>query len=62
VVADAGARVVVGAWAVGPLASEWIHPMALAVQGRIPLTTLAESMAQFPSFAEAWPMAARELA
>jgi dihydrolipoamide dehydrogenase len=61
VVADGAAGVVVGAWAVGPVASEWIHPMALAVQARIPLETLAESMAQFPTFAEAWPMAAREL-
>jgi hypothetical protein len=36
--------------------------MALAIQARVPLATLAEGMAQFPSFAEAWPMAARELA
>jgi pyruvate/2-oxoglutarate dehydrogenase complex dihydrolipoamide dehydrogenase (E3) component len=62
VAADAVAGGVVGAWAVGPLASEWIHPMALAIQARIPLEVLAESIAQFPSFAEAWPMAARELA
>jgi pyruvate/2-oxoglutarate dehydrogenase complex dihydrolipoamide dehydrogenase (E3) component len=61
VVADAAAGTVVGAWAVGPLASEWIHPIVLAIQTRTPLGVLGESMAQFPSFAEAWPMAAREL-
>ena len=61
VAADRGAGTVVGAWAVGPLASEWIHPMALAIQARVPLRVLGESMAQFPTFAEAWPMAARAL-
>lgn len=61
VAADSGAGIVVGAWAVGPLASEWIHPMALAIQARVPLRVLGESMAQFPTFAEAWPTAAREL-
>jgi dihydrolipoamide dehydrogenase len=62
VVADRGAGIALGAWAVGPLASEWIHPIALAILVRTPLGVLSESMAQFPSFAEAWPMAARELA
>jgi dihydrolipoamide dehydrogenase len=61
VVADRGAGIALGAWAVGPLASEWIHPIALAILVRTPLGVLSESMAQFPSFAEAWPMAAREL-
>jgi pyruvate/2-oxoglutarate dehydrogenase complex dihydrolipoamide dehydrogenase (E3) component len=61
VVADRGEGIVLGAWAVGPLASEWIHPIALAILVRTPLGVLSESMAQFPSFAEAWPMAAREL-
>jgi pyruvate/2-oxoglutarate dehydrogenase complex dihydrolipoamide dehydrogenase (E3) component len=61
VAADRGGGTVVGAWAVGPLASEWIHPMALAIQARVPLRVLGESMAQFPTFAEAWPSAAREL-
>ena len=61
VVADRGAGTALGAWAVGPLASEWIHPIALAILVRMPLGVLSESMAQFPSFAEAWPMAAREL-
>jgi pyruvate/2-oxoglutarate dehydrogenase complex dihydrolipoamide dehydrogenase (E3) component len=60
-VADRGASQVLGAWAVGPLASEWIHPMALAIRARIPLDLVGDGMAQFPTFAEAWPMAARKL-
>jgi pyruvate/2-oxoglutarate dehydrogenase complex dihydrolipoamide dehydrogenase (E3) component len=61
VVADRDAGVLVGAWAVGPLASEWIHPMALAIRARVPLDVVGDGMAQFPTFAEAWPMAARDL-
>jgi len=60
-VADRAASQVLGAWAVGPLASEWIHPMALAISARIPLDLVGDGMAQFPTFAEAWPMAARTL-
>jgi pyruvate/2-oxoglutarate dehydrogenase complex dihydrolipoamide dehydrogenase (E3) component len=60
-VADREAAQVLGAWAVGPLASEWIHPMALAIRARIPLDLVGDGMAQFPTFAEAWPMAARKL-
>jgi len=60
-VADREASQVLGAWAVGPLASEWIHPMALAIRARIPLDLVGDGMAQFPTFAEAWPMAARKL-
>jgi pyruvate/2-oxoglutarate dehydrogenase complex dihydrolipoamide dehydrogenase (E3) component len=52
----------VGAWAVGPLASEWMHPMALAIKARVSLDTLRDSMAQFPSFAEAWPTVAKQAA
>jgi dihydrolipoamide dehydrogenase len=61
VVADREAGVPLGAWAVGPLASEWIHPMLVAIQARMPLDLLGESMGQFPTLAEAWSMAAREL-
>jgi dihydrolipoamide dehydrogenase len=62
VVADRSQSVVIGAWAIGPLASEWIHPMALAIKAKVPLATLKDTMAQFPTFAEAWPTAAKELA
>ena len=59
-VAGRADRVILGAWAVGPLAAEWIHPMALAVKARVPLDVLRDSMAQFPSFADAWPTAAKQ--
>jgi dihydrolipoamide dehydrogenase len=61
-VADRASDAIVGAWAVGPLASEWIHPMALAVKARVAPGMLDEALAQFPTFAEAWPMAAKHLA
>ncbi len=44
----------VGAWAVGAQASEWIHYAALAIKTDAPLGVLRDSVAQFPSFAEAY--------
>ncbi|MGD9570909.1 MAG: NAD(P)/FAD-dependent oxidoreductase [Thermoleophilia bacterium] len=52
-VADARERVLIGAWAVAPLAGEWIHQVALAVKARIGLDVLADTVAQFPTFSEA---------
>jgi dihydrolipoamide dehydrogenase len=60
-VADREGQVLVGAWAVGPLASEWIHVAALAIKARIPLALLRDTVPQFPSFAEAYLNALREL-
>ena len=45
----ASRRVLVGAWAVAPLASEWIHVAALAIQARVPLEVLLDNVAQFPT-------------
>jgi len=53
--------VVVGATAVGPLASEWIHIAALAVRAGLPVSALRDSMFQFPTFAEAFTVAAERL-
>ncbi|WP_028649544.1 NAD(P)/FAD-dependent oxidoreductase [Nocardiopsis sp. CNT312] len=53
-VADRGRGVLVGAWAHGPLASEWIHTAALAIRARVPVAVLAESVPQFPTFNEAY--------
>ena len=61
VVADRAREVLVGAWAVGPLASEWIHTPALAVKAQVPLAVLRDTMAQFPSFSEATLTALGEL-
>jgi pyruvate/2-oxoglutarate dehydrogenase complex dihydrolipoamide dehydrogenase (E3) component len=60
-VADRKRNVLVGAWAVAPLASEWIHVAALAVKAQIPLPVLRDTVPQFPSFAEAYLSALREL-
>jgi dihydrolipoamide dehydrogenase len=61
VVADAERGVLVGAWAVAPLASEWIHTAVLAIRAEIPLWVLRDTMAQFPSFSEALGAALRML-
>ena len=50
--ADTERRVLVGAWAVGPLASEWIHQPALAIKARVPIDVLRDSISQFPTFSE----------
>jgi len=44
----------VGAWAVAPLAGEWIHQAALAIKAQIPLAVLLDTVAQFPTFSEAY--------
>jgi dihydrolipoamide dehydrogenase len=57
-----GDGVVVGATAVGPLASEWIHVAALAVRAGLTTSALRDSMFQFPTFSEAYALAAERLA
>jgi dihydrolipoamide dehydrogenase len=54
VVADASEHVLVGAWAVSPLASEWIHFAALAIKTRVPLATVRDTVPQFPTYTEAY--------
>ena len=51
--ADAEDRVLIGAWAVGPLASEWIDSLVLAVKAEIPVDVLRDTIVQFPTFSEA---------
>lgn len=52
-VADAREGVLVGAWAVAPLAGEWTQQVALAIKARIGLDVLRDTVAQFPTFTEA---------
>lgn len=59
--ADVDRGIVIGAHAVGPLASEWIHMALLAVKAEIPVDVLRETIAQFPTFSEAFVTAARDL-
>jgi pyruvate/2-oxoglutarate dehydrogenase complex dihydrolipoamide dehydrogenase (E3) component len=54
VIADRARGVLVGAWAVAPLASEWIHYAALAIKAQIPLDVLHDTVAQFPSYTEGY--------
>jgi dihydrolipoamide dehydrogenase len=53
---------IVGATAIGPLASEWIHVGALAVRAALTASFLRDTMFQFPTFAEAYTTAAERLA
>ncbi len=52
VIADSRREVLVGAWAIGPLAGEWIHQTVLAVKAEVPLAVLRDSVSQFPTFSE----------
>lgn len=61
VLADTDRRILVGAWAVGPQASEWIHSAALAVREQIPVSRLVEQVAQFPTYNEGWLKAYQQL-
>jgi pyruvate/2-oxoglutarate dehydrogenase complex dihydrolipoamide dehydrogenase (E3) component len=52
--ADRERKVLIGAWAVAPLAGEWIHQAALAIKAQVPLEVLRDTVAQFPTFSEAY--------
>jgi dihydrolipoamide dehydrogenase len=54
VVVDRRHQVLDGAWAVAPLAGEWIHQAALAIRAAIPIQTLLDQVAQFPTYTEAY--------
>jgi dihydrolipoamide dehydrogenase len=59
--ADRDRSVLVGAWAVAPLASEWIHYAALAIRAQIPISTLLDQVAQFPTYTGAYLAALERL-
>jgi pyruvate/2-oxoglutarate dehydrogenase complex dihydrolipoamide dehydrogenase (E3) component len=61
VLADRDRGVLTGAWAVAPLASEWIHYAALAIRARIPISVLLDQVAQYPTYTEAWHAALEQL-
>jgi pyruvate/2-oxoglutarate dehydrogenase complex dihydrolipoamide dehydrogenase (E3) component len=52
--ADRDQGILTGAWAVAPLAGEWIHLAALAVRAAVPLEVLRDQVAQFPTYTEAY--------
>jgi hypothetical protein len=53
--------VLVGAWAMAPLAGEWIHQAVLAIRAEIPLSVLKDTIQQFPTFSEGFGLALRQL-
>ena len=59
--ADRRRGILVGAWAVAPLASEWIHQAALAIRTETPISTLLDGVAQFPTYTEAYLHALEQL-
>jgi dihydrolipoamide dehydrogenase len=61
-IADARRRTLIGAWAIAPMAGEWIHTAALAIRHRITIDALADGIAQFPTYNEAITTAADQLA
>ena len=60
-VADRRRQVLVGAWAVAPLAGEWIHQVALAIKTGTSLAVLRDTVAQFPTFSEGFLKAVEAL-
>jgi pyruvate/2-oxoglutarate dehydrogenase complex dihydrolipoamide dehydrogenase (E3) component len=60
-IADRQRRTVIGAWAMAPLAGEWIHVAALAVRHCLTVEDLADGIAQFPTFCQAFAHAAQKL-
>ncbi len=61
VLADRERKVLLGAWAVAPQASEWIHHAALAVREQIPIDRLLDQVAQFPTYTEGYLKALEQL-
>jgi len=52
--ADRDRGVLVGAWAIAPLAGEWIHYAALAIKAQIPISVLTDTVAQLPTYTEGY--------
>lgn len=59
--ADTDRKILIGAWAVGPMAGEWIHQASLAIRAQIPVDTLLDQVAQFPTYHEAYHAALEKL-
>lgn len=54
-------EVLVGAYAVGPEAGEWLQQVTVAIRAEVPLAVLADTITPFPTFAEIIVGALREL-
>ncbi|HEY8455465.1 MAG TPA: NAD(P)/FAD-dependent oxidoreductase [Actinopolymorphaceae bacterium] len=60
-IADRDRRILVGAWAMAPLVGEWIHTAALAIRAQLQIDVLLDSVAQFPTYNEAYYQAVEAL-
>jgi dihydrolipoamide dehydrogenase len=61
VFADPRERILVGAVAVGPQATEWLGQLTLAVRSATPIDVLVDTIQPYPTFSEAIFFALREL-
>lgn len=59
--ADRDRGILVGAWAVSPVAGEWIHQAAQAIRAHIPIDTLLDGITQFPTYSEGYLKALESL-
>jgi pyruvate/2-oxoglutarate dehydrogenase complex dihydrolipoamide dehydrogenase (E3) component len=59
--ADVDTGLLLGAWAVAPQASEWIHQAAIAIRAELPIERLLDQVAQFPTYSEGYLAALEEL-
>jgi pyruvate/2-oxoglutarate dehydrogenase complex dihydrolipoamide dehydrogenase (E3) component len=50
-----------GAYALGPEAGDWLQQATVAIRGKLPLTTLLDTIQPFPTFSEAFLPALLEL-
>jgi dihydrolipoamide dehydrogenase len=57
ILTDTDEGILIGAWAVSPLAGEWIHQASLAIRAKVPIAVLHDQVAQFPSYSEAFQTA-----
>lgn len=59
--ADVDRKILIGAWAVSPLAGEWIHQASLAIREQIPIDRLLDQVAQYPTYSESYLVALEHL-
>ncbi|MGH2952754.1 MAG: hypothetical protein ACRDK9_01875 [Solirubrobacterales bacterium] len=52
----------IGAYAVGPEAGEWLQQATLAIRAEVPLEVLRDTIQPFPTFSEAFVNALGDLA
>jgi dihydrolipoamide dehydrogenase len=60
-IADRKRKVLVGAYAVGPEAGEWLGQATLAIRAQVTLDLLRDTIQPFPTFSEAFVSALADL-